>query len=211
MVELKSTFYIFFFFQAEDGIRDKLVTGVQTCALPIWTSRTFGWQYDPVYRLTNEVISGGTPTGTLGYVYDDVGNRTSRTGTVGSLSATNNTFDVNDWLDNDSTTNNANPYFDASGNQRTNGSNVYLYDYANRLTNANSGAVVIVYGADGNCVKKTTSTATTIYLVATVNPTGYPQVVEELAVSGGTTNLSRVYTYGLDLISQRQITGTLVT
>src|SRR6266545_939086 len=31
----------FFFFQAEDGIRDKLVTGVQTCALPIST-RAFG-------------------------------------------------------------------------------------------------------------------------------------------------------------------------
>src|SRR5438552_11816517 len=27
---------IFFFFQAEDGIRDDLVTGVQTCALPIY-------------------------------------------------------------------------------------------------------------------------------------------------------------------------------
>src|SRR5205823_6763612 len=27
----------FFFFQAEDGIRDKLVTGVQTCALPIFS------------------------------------------------------------------------------------------------------------------------------------------------------------------------------
>src|SRR5258708_40291040 len=26
---------MFFFFQAEDGIRDDLVTGVQTCALPI--------------------------------------------------------------------------------------------------------------------------------------------------------------------------------
>src|SRR2546423_8255943 len=26
----------YFFFQAEDGIRDKLVTGVQTCALPIF-------------------------------------------------------------------------------------------------------------------------------------------------------------------------------
>ena len=26
---------IFFFFQAEDGIRDHCVTGVQTCALPI--------------------------------------------------------------------------------------------------------------------------------------------------------------------------------
>src|SRR5207247_7886119 len=28
-------YFIFFFFQAEDGIRDPLVTGVQTCALPI--------------------------------------------------------------------------------------------------------------------------------------------------------------------------------
>src|SRR5438067_7200999 len=27
--------YLFFFFQAEDGIRDRNVTGVQTCALPI--------------------------------------------------------------------------------------------------------------------------------------------------------------------------------
>src|SRR2546422_1432173 len=27
--------YVFFFFQAEDGIRDVAVTGVQTCALPI--------------------------------------------------------------------------------------------------------------------------------------------------------------------------------
>src|SRR5205823_4660035 len=30
----------FFFFQAEDGIRDKLVTGVQTCALPFSPRRT---------------------------------------------------------------------------------------------------------------------------------------------------------------------------
>src|SRR3712207_6915844 len=29
------SWYIFFFFQAEDGIRDIGVTGVQTCALPI--------------------------------------------------------------------------------------------------------------------------------------------------------------------------------
>src|SRR5438034_3967529 len=28
--------FIFFFFQAEDGIRDHCVTGVQTCALPIY-------------------------------------------------------------------------------------------------------------------------------------------------------------------------------
>src|SRR5260221_2411013 len=29
-------FHVFFFFQAEDGIRDHCVTGVQTCALPIY-------------------------------------------------------------------------------------------------------------------------------------------------------------------------------
>src|SRR5207247_5702643 len=28
-----------FFFQAEDGIRDPLVTGVQTCALPIYSGK----------------------------------------------------------------------------------------------------------------------------------------------------------------------------
>src|SRR3989441_1292097 len=32
--------FVFFFFQAEDGIRDKLVTGVQTCALPISGAHT---------------------------------------------------------------------------------------------------------------------------------------------------------------------------
>src|SRR2546425_5094666 len=31
----RCVFCFYFFFQAEDGIRDKLVTGVQTCALPI--------------------------------------------------------------------------------------------------------------------------------------------------------------------------------
>src|SRR3989454_8232674 len=34
-------FHVFFFFQAEDGIRDYKVTGVQTCALPI-SPRRFG-------------------------------------------------------------------------------------------------------------------------------------------------------------------------
>src|SRR2546430_12312528 len=32
-------FFFFFFFQAEDGIRDLTVTGVQTCALPIYGIR----------------------------------------------------------------------------------------------------------------------------------------------------------------------------
>src|SRR5256885_5938686 len=37
---------IFFFFQAEDGIRDYKVTGVQTCALPIYMSSGIGQTRD---------------------------------------------------------------------------------------------------------------------------------------------------------------------
>ena len=35
MAEVDAVEMLFFFFQAEDGIRDTSVTGVQTCALPI--------------------------------------------------------------------------------------------------------------------------------------------------------------------------------
>src|SRR5256885_5784728 len=35
MARLATVYVFFFFFQAEDGIRDYKVTGVQTCALPI--------------------------------------------------------------------------------------------------------------------------------------------------------------------------------
>src|SRR5437660_7234594 len=45
----------FFFFQAEDGIRDGHVTGVQTCALPI-----FGFSFDnerPRHRRWGEAFS----------------------------------------------------------------------------------------------------------------------------------------------------------
>src|SRR5229473_2868318 len=42
MVGCGSIVQFFFFFQAEDGIRDKLVTGVQTCALPIFNAHRSG-------------------------------------------------------------------------------------------------------------------------------------------------------------------------
>src|SRR5699024_11730801 len=38
-----------FFFQAEDGIRDRNVTGVQTCALPIWMEVLHQSQLGRVY------------------------------------------------------------------------------------------------------------------------------------------------------------------
>src|SRR5256885_7191036 len=36
LVRSGTFYFFFFFFQAEDGIRDYKVTGVQTCALPIY-------------------------------------------------------------------------------------------------------------------------------------------------------------------------------
>src|SRR2546430_8889074 len=39
LLDLSLISFFFFFFQAEDGIRDLTVTGVQTCALPIWDDR----------------------------------------------------------------------------------------------------------------------------------------------------------------------------
>src|SRR5687768_11577784 len=44
----------FFFFQAEDGIRDVAVTGVQTCALPI---SQIGVDLDPLARSTGGRLS----------------------------------------------------------------------------------------------------------------------------------------------------------
>ena len=38
---MHSLSHSFFFFQAEDGIRDADVTGVQTCALPILVFKLF--------------------------------------------------------------------------------------------------------------------------------------------------------------------------
>src|SRR5438874_2978697 len=48
-VSLLSPF--FFFFQAEDGIRDLYVTGVQTCALPIFSWAESGRRSVPAARL----------------------------------------------------------------------------------------------------------------------------------------------------------------
>src|SRR2546427_3803380 len=45
-IRLSVSSFLFFFFQAEDGIRYLTVTGVQTCALPILMDRlqTHAWQ-----------------------------------------------------------------------------------------------------------------------------------------------------------------------
>src|SRR2546427_11804806 len=52
----------FFFFQAEDGIRDLTVTGVQTCALPIyfirlWDSDAFRQTFQNAFVFTGIAVA----------------------------------------------------------------------------------------------------------------------------------------------------------
>src|SRR2546430_12844947 len=53
-----SSVSILFFFQAEDGIRDLTVTGVQTCALPILTTT-------PLFDTAQVTVSTFDACGTL--------------------------------------------------------------------------------------------------------------------------------------------------
>src|SRR4051794_41655930 len=65
--------YIFFFFQAEDGIRDGRVTGVQTCALPI----------SPLMRWAlNEMATGAWTTRAMLQALTDMGLRSRGTRTA---------------------------------------------------------------------------------------------------------------------------------
>jgi len=74
------------------------------------------------------------------------------------------------------------------------------------MTNGSTTATFL-YDGDGNRVAKTVGTVTTQYLVDDLNPTSYPQVVEELA--GGV--VTRQYTFGLQRISENQIVNNAWT
>src|SRR5437773_5907659 len=67
-------FFFFFFFQAEDGIRDRDVTGVQTCALPIFTSNDGsnvlyknlgGWRFEDITASAGVALTGRHSTGAV--------------------------------------------------------------------------------------------------------------------------------------------------
>ena len=183
---------------------------------PQVTTLTRLYGYDRTYRLTNETIGGtsyASPS-TLGYSYDRVGNRlqlaSTQPGIVSQLSA----YDPNDRLLSDTSDSNGNTltapgFAQAQPDQ---------YDYENRLVRRTEGnkTVTIVYDGDGQRVKKTVTTATntltTRFLVDLVNPTGYAQVLEEITTDTAnpqllTPQVTRIYAYGHDLISQDQVSG----
>jgi RHS repeat-associated protein len=97
--------------------------------------------------------------------------------------------------------------YDANGNALTMSGKSFAYDSENHLTSMNGGQVQLIYDGDGNRVAKIVGGVTTQYLVDDLNPTGLPQVVEEL-VNGAVT---RQYTYGLQRISENQIIANLWT
>jgi RHS repeat-associated protein len=151
------------------------------------TARTYAWNYDALYRMTNEVLSG---IGNAGYAYDPVGNRTNRNSTISKLPTTSYNYNTNDWLTTDK--------YDNNGNTTNSSGNFYQYDALNQVTNVNN-TIFITYDGDENRMSKTVGGTTTYYLLDDRNPSGYMQVLEEYQGS----TLSRVYNYGLDLISQK--------
>jgi len=50
------------------------------------SGRVVIWSYDNLWRLTNETIAGSPTAGSISYVYDNTGNRQSRTSTVLGIS-----------------------------------------------------------------------------------------------------------------------------
>src|SRR6266581_3681312 len=71
----------FFFFQAEDGIRDGRVTGVQTCALPIWAARRAGLDrvrpHQLRYFAATAMQAAGAPLAEIGQVLRHEDERTT--------------------------------------------------------------------------------------------------------------------------------------
>jgi|CXWL01.1.fsa_nt_gi RHS repeat-associated protein len=159
--------------------------------------RTVNYTYDSLYLLTRETVSAdpNAINGQVDYVYDPVGNRLTRTSTLPGITNQTFTYDANDRLNTDT--------YDANGNTIGTSGKTYTFDFENHLTNQNGSQVQIVYDGDGNRVSETVAGVTTEYLVDTLNPTGYAQVLEE--IQNG--SVARRYTYGLDLISQSLKSG----
>ncbi len=166
--------------------------------------RTVNWTYDGIYRLTNESIAGDqTENGEVTYGLDAVGNRTSASSNIPGLSPVSGTFGAGD------------PDDELSGEQYDQNQNVtftagktFAYDSDNHMMSMSAGgtSVAMIYDGDGNRVAKTVNGVTTYYLVDDLNPTGYPQVVEEL---NSALQVQRQYTYGLQRTDEEQtLNGT---
>jgi RHS repeat-associated protein len=164
------------------------------------SGRTVQWSYDGINRLTGENIAGaaGNANGSASYSLDPVGNRLSDSSSIPDVPSGSYGYNADDEVNTET--------YDLNGNTLTTGGKAFSYDSENHLTSMNGGAVTLIYDGDGNRVGKSVAsngtTVTTYYLVDDLNPTGYPQVVEELSGAGV---VAHQYTYGLQRISENQV------
>src|SRR5699024_11962766 len=70
--------YLFFFFQAEDGIRDRNVTGVQTCALPISSLMAVGMLSKQVGQTIRDCMPTAIKEGRTVPMHDQIGRASCR-------------------------------------------------------------------------------------------------------------------------------------
>lgn len=173
-------------------------------------SREYRWSYDPLQRLTAEVISGQVDAR---YRYDAVGNRLERVSATPQLSSQQLRYDQNDRLDPDDDPSNANPNYDADGNpvHGVEGDQPYedVYDAEDRLIERRFGKtttsqstttesspvprLALRYDADGTQLERVLTAAPSDlggevpamrFVVEDQNPTGLPQTVAILEGSG---------------------------
>jgi RHS repeat-associated protein len=180
-------------------------------------TRNLTYDYDQIYRLGKETISGYGPAGTITYDttpgygdiagYDQVGNRRSRTVLLSpAISALPNGTINYSYNSKDQITTTGETY-DNNGNTQTafDLTGTFGYNFENQLISQTAGTVSIVYDGDGNRVRKTANGITTHYLVDDRNPTGYAQVLEESSTLNGAADC--VYITGIDLINQHRKNG----
>ena len=162
-----------------DGKRSSVTDGTGTTA----------YTYDDQGKMTQEA----GPYATITYIYDNVGNRLTRTvtnaatgnGTTLITGITNTAYDGNDRI--------VGHTYDANGSETTVNGQAASYDFENHLIALGSVANY-VYDADGNRTSVSSAGATINYVVDTSLP--YASVVEEY---NGTTLAAR-YDYGGDLL-----------
>lgn len=164
--------------------------------------RTTSWNYDALNRLTNETVASAPSgkNGSVSYGLDPVGNRSSVSSTLSGVPSGSFTFDSDDHLSAET--------YDSNGNALSANGKTFAYDSQNQLTSANGGAITLVYDGDGNRVAKSVNGVITRYLIDDLNPTGFPQVAEEIS---GTGAVGRIYTYGLQLLSENQVANNTWT
>ncbi len=193
--------------------------------------RTITHLFDKLYRLKSETIAGASSAtnGSISYVLDQVGNRTSRT-VAGSTALQallpDQSFDytANDWLSHHTQDENGNttesPQEDAdlitADGQAVIGNNADVYDFRNKLlqrSRADGVTINCAYNADGDRIWKEVKGSDGLitkfirYTVDRNNHTGYGQVVEEMDFNG---ELVTRYHYGHDLVAVDRFTDPLV-